>query len=422
MNQKTKEDELCHFSKTSLNHDHTASHLDLRQILSLLAALDRAKSKAPSDPRQEENSTTTGTTSGCTNDGVLLRCTLVEKGGIANVLGDVEKECRAQKQALREQFGLDETDLRFILDHISAAQDRKADVRWDLIEALVFPEDLGHHLPPQHHDSDTDDLALGDGDLFLSRQEHYQEVILELFAIHEESQNLVPPRELYRRQQVLIYLLRATSDEEAHLTTLSLNDVSEIVAHVELCIEHKLDVQWPMLESIVFPLGLPMDEQEEVVTEMARNNTCAIDQKDANDSSETHGDPLQKYVDLSEAELETVLNHINLCAEVGKEIRWDLLAEVLFPCNDARKRLLVSNSSFNSKLTKNVDKVQELPTANATGVVKQERARAILSLSTHDWNVASTHPWNAFNGSEHDIQEGSCGSFYEDSSGSVCSS
>jgi hypothetical protein len=251
-----------------------------------------------------------------------------------------------------------------------------------------------------------------------SRREWYQEVILQLFELEEELLQKLPSDELYGRQQVLIQLLRATSEEEAYMTSLSLDDVSEIIAHVQLCIEFGSPVQWSMLESIVFPMGLPTDNSSvhtprDVVLSTAAQDECCS--KDPSNRDITNLDSFHDYVELTEAELEIVLNHINLCHEVGQEIRWDLLAEILFPCDTVRKELLANKTTVMDRKPPNLESVDE-----SDFKVVKERARAVLSLSNHDWNVASLHNWDLSDDhdSDVDIHEGSNGSFFEDSAAS----
>ncbi|KAG7353007.1 hypothetical protein IV203_009055 [Nitzschia inconspicua] len=237
------------------------SQLDFKQLLLNLAALNVSKHHDVT-PSSQQSETTSIAFLNCnvTHDKMFLDRSSVGRGDLDSNLDRIDRECRAQKQALQEHFNLDETDLDFILDHIAAAQNCEADIRWDLIEALVFPEDLEHHesvmreIPVIQDDSTYRDA--------ISIREHYQEMILDLLELHEESQASLQPEELHRRQQTLIHLLRATSDEEAHLTSLSLDDVSEIVAHIQLCFEQDLEIQWSMLHFIVFPLGILMEDKE----------------------------------------------------------------------------------------------------------------------------------------------------------------
>jgi hypothetical protein len=61
------------------------------------------------------------------------------------------------------------------------------------------------------------------------------------------------------RQQILVQLLQATSEEEAHLSNLTLDDVSEIVYHVQICQETDTSIQWDMIRDIIFPMGMTTD-------------------------------------------------------------------------------------------------------------------------------------------------------------------
>jgi hypothetical protein len=168
-----------------------------------------------------------------------------------------------------------------------------------------------------------------------------------------------------------------------------------------------------MLEKIVYPLGMPKQEQDnesdifETPKDVVHENVMALDR--------VH-DRIDDYMQLTEAELEIVLNRISLCQELGKEIQWDLLGEILFPCDSTRQELLVNKkTSFDGHR-------RRTGTFESQYALLHERARAVLCMSYHDWNVASSHLWNQANKdeSEEEIPDDSCDSFYEDSISSMC--
>jgi hypothetical protein len=413
----------------------TVPQPNMKQVLNLLAALDCPNTTTSSHLGQDPQITTQWTKNCSQSDQALFRDT-VERDWFGSTLNDMEVECMAFKQALCEQFDLEGTDLDLILDHISAANGRGAPVSWDLVEALVFPDDqyqndgsvidwmerISYDQGNDTQSSEEERHSSPWTRVSSSTREHYQEVILHLIELEEKSVDRHPPEELFRRQQIMIQLLRATSVEKAHVSCVTLDDISEIVAHVKLSIDHNTQIQWSMMENVVFPLGIPIGGGE------CAEDIKAMDCLTANSFQENPGreaqevavpqGPEQDYINLSESDLEIVLDHIMLCTEVGNEIRWDLLAEILFPCDDIRQELLLKNTMFKKRVENNLSSGIEC--SNATVDIVQERARAVLSLSNHDLVVASTHDWDLTEFSDGDhFHEGSYSSFFEDSLTSI---
>jgi hypothetical protein len=94
------------------------------------------------------------------------------------------------------------------------------------------------------------------------------------------------------------------------------------------------------------------------------------------------------------------------------------LAEILFPCDDIRQELLLKNTMFKKRVENNLS--SGIQCSNATVDIVQEHARAVLSLSNHDLDVASTHDWDLTEFSDGDhFHEGSYSSFFEDSLTSI---
>jgi hypothetical protein len=362
-----------------------------------------------------------------------------------NALDNAQEETSVQRQALREQYGLNGNDLELILDHIQTAQEHCKNVRWDLVEALIFParpfmndtslgtvvedpsfqnnEPFGYCrvIPESQHGHGTyqefaESAEPLEGEDSLSKhREEFQEVILDLFEAEEETWHQLSPDELFMRQQILIHLLWATNAEEAHLTSLSFEDVSEIVSHIQLCQDLEIPVHWCLLQNIIFPLGLDAtvdtrnnwDRNDSAVQSSSKNTRSSKNYPSDAKKFSVEDDCLRDYLELTETELEIVLNHIHLCDEVGKEIRWDLLAEILFPGDPIRKEMLTNNTRSHSSSG-------GVPRGINQTVASRERARAILSLSNHDWEL-SNHDLDISESEARDIHDDSCDSFFDDS-------
>ena len=389
-----------------------------------------------------------------------LKCTLLNI-----LSEDSPKEAELKRQALLNQFDLDPFDLKFVLEHIELCQEENTAIRWDLVRTVFFPDEddtldnsknsgkanssrkgsfegheslpvldfsasmaLGPSSQTKNWNSTTDCTSywnnstagispLGrshssyaffeDGEdleedgSYLSQREEYQEEILVLYEEAEAAMAELSHEERQLRRHVLVQLLQATSEDEAHLTSLTLDDVAEIVHHVRVCRETKTEIQWDMIRDIVFPLGIA---KEQLMPSLASNGSEENDGGDEemkNDSANTFhtsfmsiGNPEQygiindvselgrkndsflEFFDLEEEELDVVLLHINICTANNESIRWDLIGEVLFPGDPARQAML-SDRILEGDDTSAADLVQSAHSA------LQTRKNAILSLSNH---------------------------------------
>ena len=190
---------------------------------------------------------------------------------------------------------------------------------------------------------------------FESKRGMYQEVILELYEVTEGCMRELSMSEVQMRRMILVELLQATSEDEQHLTTLTLDDVGEIVHHVRLCHETQTPVQWAMIQDIVFPLS---------TSATTGTSTSEVSSKDAeklDDSIELSHEPanwclkalsgergtreFRERFALTEADLNTVLDHINGCKASETAIRWDLIGEVLFPGDKQRTDIMAASAS-----------------------------------------------------------------------------
>jgi hypothetical protein len=402
-----------------------------------------------------------------------------------------KEESATQKQALLQQYDLDREDLEFILEHIQLCQEGKTVIRWDLVETMVFPDsapadvversvagdtyatshtrNLGSVLARSRHkyneksyqtsmaaedsgfstsfhDStigdlgrksfDTDDCksmaesTCEDQESVVLREE-YQEVILELYEMAEESMGELSAADGQMRRRILVQLLQATSEDEAHLTGLTLDDVSEIVHHVRICQETDTSVQWDMVRDIVFPGVEDLSVKAPTPPNEGHDSFVLDPEKEAliNDlgNDEQANQDFKTYFAMTQDELNIVLDHINMCKDTEEPIRWDLLSEILFPADPLRQAML-SNScsdlqlSFSSIWQEDDDddieedlKAPESPPKAKTGSKKnamveemegaaKQRARAILSLSSHDL-ILSQHSVDILSGSDDDYYD-----------------
>jgi hypothetical protein len=207
-----------------------------------------------------------------------IKCTLMNHYFSSSSKEDLE--IVALHRFIQDYYGLESDDLDSIVEHIQLCQSESQEIRWDLIETMFFPEpeSSSRHHPKELKCSDLQSLdskiTLLDDEFFaeeylydessiaetgtrgppvlLTRRESYQQAILDLvYEPLEAKLGQLQPVEVQMRQQVLIQLLQATSEEEAHLTELSLDDVSEVVHHAKDCKEADASLHWSMIRAMV---------------------------------------------------------------------------------------------------------------------------------------------------------------------------
>ena len=226
-----------------------------------------------------------------------LKCILL------SIMGDeTSEEILPKLQALHDHFELDPADLKFILEHIALCQQQHTEIRWDLVQAMFFPEeeevvvrksvtaDGVHEESISYIDcfspagTQASSSAAADAswrnfpdmpwpgsrnlnestgtfppdydDEELSAREALQEVFLELFETSEESMVELSEADRQLRRRVLVELLQATNDEECHQSSMSLEDLMEIAYHVRICRKTNVPVEWDLICALVFPMNL----------------------------------------------------------------------------------------------------------------------------------------------------------------------
>jgi hypothetical protein len=227
-----------------------------------------------------------------------LKCILL------SIMGDeTSEEILPKLQALHDHFELDPADLKFILEHIALCQQQHTQIRWDLVQAMFFPEeeevnirrstaaDGGNeeslsymdcfspagtqgsssaaadasswrnlpHMPwlgSRNLNESSGTLPTYTDDEELSAREALQEVFLQLFETSEESMVELSEADRQRRRRVLVELLQASNDDECHQSSVSLEDLMEIAYHVRICHETNVPVEWDLICALVFPINL----------------------------------------------------------------------------------------------------------------------------------------------------------------------
>lgn len=346
-----------------------------------------------------------------------LKCTLF------NILRQepTDDETDRLRQTLLQHYDIEGTDLDFVLEHLALCEQENIDIRWDLVRMIFFPEDedpchhnshnypesrIGHHSLPilghsssilvasdekrlwhsnvefptwnslsdslymeRSHDSsdrcDRDDKTVDEHSMCLSPMEEFQEEILDLFESVESSMADLPFEQQKERRLVLVELLQATSEEEAHMTTLSFDDMAEIVRHVRVCRKTNTDVQWDMIRDIVFPFGVNSldsllkradgEGSRDCGHESSLGNSSILHQSFRSVERFDDGmlsvldycdhpiDIAGKLSDMTGEDLEVVLQHIQVSIGNGGPIRWNLIGDILYPGDPERQSIFSSD-------------------------------------------------------------------------------
>ncbi len=336
-----------------------------------------------------------------------LKCVLL------NLLQEAStEEANCRRHVVLHYYDVDAFDLDFVLEHIKLCEEESIEIRWDLVRTIFFPEEgmalckhcnmgyrnghpttpmldvhptsiaTGFHYPnwksatnlqvvasshspldsllDKRLDIDNED----DDQSFWSPREEFQEDILGLFESAEAVMADLSFEERQERRLILVQLLQATSDEEAYLTTLSLDDMAEIVRHIRICKEIDNEVQWDMIRDIVFPLGVGVespptnvhfhDSWQSGLQEIRLGNSNHFDESFGSLEQPNVGllnkfchlertnDYLRDLFDLAEEELGVILQHIHECKENHGSIRWDWIGDVLFP-DDPDRHFIISD-------------------------------------------------------------------------------
>jgi hypothetical protein len=140
---------------------------------------------------------------------------------------------------------------------------------------------------------------------------------------------------------------------------LTVNEVSDIVAHINMCEQTNTPVRWDLIKDIVYPNGIeeePDEEPDEATDEkevqsssdqpskVASRVPFASSTKVFSDKSqarpENHPQELGKeeifrnQYNLSEDEMGDIMAHLTLSEETGTLIRWDLINCIIHPDDD----------------------------------------------------------------------------------------
>mmetsp|Transcript_18046 Transcript_18046/g.44615 ORF Transcript_18046/g.44615 Transcript_18046/m.44615 type:complete len:797 (+) Transcript_18046:89-2479(+) len=129
---------------------------------------------------------------------------------------------------------------------------------------------------------------------------------------------------------------------------LTIHEVSEIVAHLNMCEETNSPIRWDLIKDIVYPDGID-DETSKAFEEAmklqggAQSNLPPISPSMALPKKAQATTPTGKLgsaaarelfrnqYDLSKDDMADIVAHLTLCEETGTAIRWDLIYQIVYP-------------------------------------------------------------------------------------------
>eukprot|EP00980_Cylindrotheca_fusiformis_P004588 scaffold982_cov139-Cylindrotheca_fusiformis.AAC.1 len=143
---------------------------------------------------------------------------------------------------------------------------------------------------------------------------------------------------------------------------LTVDEVSAIVAHINMCEHTKSPVRWDLIKDIVYPDGIDEDPEEKESKVPARKEaqseigeslkpiprvSLTSSMKVNSDRSQVkkHYQPqelgkvaaeeiFRNQYNLSADEMGDIMAHLTLCEETGTQIRWDLIHRIIYPDDD----------------------------------------------------------------------------------------
>lgn len=200
-------------------------------------------------------------------------------------------------------------------------------------------------------------------------------VITDLKSLMERTKQEKQSSKTRRRKEKMLRDLLETltkvngdneDDSGPTVKNLTVEEVSDIVTHINLCEQTNTPIRWDLIGDIIFPDGIKDESDDEVVLVGGSNlpregkQVRAIDKTvsfaskcdtaSAAQSSVPHDtyslfthdvvadeDPTEmfrKQYNLREEEMNDVIAHLDLCEETGTPIRWDLIHRIIYPEDD----------------------------------------------------------------------------------------
>ena len=207
------------------------------------------------------------------------------------------------------------------------------------------------------------------------KKQHAQ-VIADLQILMQETKNENETKKQRKmKEKILRDILEATKlssasteqAQKANLTALSLDEVSDIVTHINLCEQTNTPIRWDLINDIVFPDGIDEEPESEVdiledvdgayekrkdgqqgVTFSSVNQEYFVGDTDVGMGPEREATEMFRHqYRLTEEEMGDVIAHLRLCEETNTEIRWDLIHRIIYPDDNI-------DSLFNSPMPNEV--------------------------------------------------------------------
>jgi len=129
---------------------------------------------------------------------------------------------------------------------------------------------------------------------------------------------------------------------------LTIHEVSEIVAHMNMCEEAQSPIRWDLIKDIAFPDGID-DETDNAFDEAMKQqggsksnrpplSPTRIFPKKGHAATPTGTlgkaaalELFRNQYDLSKDDMADIVAHLTLCEETGTAIRWDLIYQIVYP-------------------------------------------------------------------------------------------
>lgn len=195
-------------------------------------------------------------------------------------------------------------------------------------------------------------------------------VIADLEALMKKSKTKKETQKQQRMKEKMLRDLIMTAktwgnDEDAvKKADLTIDEVSDIVTHINMCEQTNTPIRWDLINDIVFPEGIeeerdeadsntkgstsskkikgdnPSSGQAMISSKVSFNSKMEFFKKKATTASkpdvqaESKKEPVETFrqqYNLSEDEMADIMAHLTLCEDTNTPIRWDLIHRIIYP-------------------------------------------------------------------------------------------
>jgi hypothetical protein len=129
---------------------------------------------------------------------------------------------------------------------------------------------------------------------------------------------------------------------------LDVSEVFDLVAYINLCEQTNTPIRWDLIHDVVSSYSLKTDgfgqkmksgraiKSRELISKVTDDSLCKSEYIESGSTIQTVEDHVDVEVfrnqnHLSHQEMQDIIVHLKLCEETGKDVRWDLIHQIIHP-------------------------------------------------------------------------------------------